>query len=278
MHIDAHQHFWHYNDRDYGWMGEACAPLKQDLLPEDLRPLLDANGFDGCVAVQARIILEENDYLLALADEHNWIKGVVGWVDFGAPPEDLERQLEQYTAHPKMVGIRVPIHDMPDVNYATSAAHVHGVSRLGAHGLTYDLLLKPPHIRPTIELVRRFPGQPFVVDHLAKPLIRDGEIKQWREHFRGLAAHENVCCKLSGMVTEAKWRQWSPADITPYLDTALEAFGPSRLMIGSDWPVCTLAADYGEVIRLVTDHIAALSPDERDQILGGTCARFYGLR
>lgn len=273
--IDAHQHFWKYNPTDYVWMTDAMDVLRRDFLPADLEPLLAATGFDGSVAVQARQMIEETDWLLGLADHHPFVLGVVGWVDFASP--ELEAQLERVGAHPKLKGVRELIHDMPDVDYATSDEHVAAIARLERFGLTYDLLLKPPHLRPATALVDLFPNQPFVVDHIAKPAIGSGQRQPWEQELRELARRPNVWCKLSGMVTECDWRSWRAEQIRPYLDIVLDAFGSDRVMIGSDWPVCTLAGAYGPVMAAVVDAVAALSAAERDAILGGNCARFYRL-
>jgi L-fuconolactonase len=275
MRIDSHQHFWRYNPTDYVWMSESMGCLRRDFLPADLQPHLHAIGFDGAIAVQARQMVRETEWLLELARTEPAILGVVGWVDFESA--ELDEQLERLAADPNLRGVRELIHDMPDVDYALSAAHVRGVSRLQSYGLTYDLLLKPPHIRPATSLVRQLPEQPFVIDHLAKPAIAAGELSPWREDIRLLAECDNVCCKLSGMATEAKWGQWHAAEFEPYLDVLLEAFGPSRLMIGSDWPVCTLSGTYEDVMQIVMHYVARLSSHEQRMILGESCARFYRL-
>jgi len=273
--IDAHQHFWRYNQTDYVWMTGDLRQLARDYGPDDLRPLLDESGIDATVAVQARQMLVENDFLLGLADAHPWVLGVVGWVDFAA--SDVAAQIERYAAHPRFRGVRELIHDMPDDDYATSRDHLDGVGLLERFGLTYDLLLRPQHIPAATRLVDRLPNQRFVVDHIAKPPIASGELEPWASGIAGLAERPNVWCKLSGMVTEADWNSWRPADLRPYLDVCLEAFGPERLMLGSDWPVCTCAADYGSVAAVVTGYVSALSPAEQDAVLGATCVRFYSL-
>ncbi len=275
VNIDSHQHFWVYNDRDYVWMTQPFGTLRRDFLPADLKPPLNAIDFDGTIAVQARQMTVETEWLLALADENEFIRGVVGWVDFAS--EQLDAQLEHFAAHPKLVGVRELIHDMPDVQYALSDVHVHAIIKLARHGLTYDLLLKPQHIQPATALVRRFPEQKFVVDHIAKPSIVEGRMSPWREDLHALAECENVFCKLSGMVTEASWGQWTPDAFQPYLDAVIGAFGPGRCMIGSDWPVCTVSGAYEAVMHIVIDYITALSPDEQRAILGRTCAAFYGV-
>jgi L-fuconolactonase len=273
MRLDSHQHFWRYNPTDYIWMDDSMQVLRQDYLPEAIEPKLKSLQLDGTIAVQARQMLVETEWLLELAEQHDFIRGVVGWVDFAA--DDLDEQLERFAAHKSLKGVRELIHDMQDVDYATSDAHMSGISKLSQYDLTYDLLLKPPHIRPALELVRRFPDQPFVVDHIAKPDIAAGMQSPWEEDIKALARCENVCCKLSGMVTEAAWGEWKPANFRPYLDIILNAFGANRLMIGSDWPVCELSGPYAKVMEIVIDFTENLSSDEQDEILGGTCARFY---
>jgi L-fuconolactonase len=275
MRIDAHQHFWQYDAGQFVWMTDALAALRQDFLPAQLAPLLESSGVAGTVAVQARQSLEETDWLLALADRYAFIRGVVGWVDLCAA--DVAEQLERCARHPKLRGVRHLVHDEPDVEFMLGTAFRRGIRSLARHGLTYDLLLRPMHLPIALKLAREFPDQPMVVDHLAKPLIAQRRISPWREDIKELASCENVYCKLSGMVTEAEWRCWRPEDFTPYLDVVLEAFGPRRLMIGSDWPVCTLSADYGSVLSIVTQYALQLSPAEQSEIEGGSCARFYSL-
>jgi len=273
MRIDAHQHFWHYDPTHHVWMTEAMAALRRDYLPDELSPLLRATGFDGTIAVQARQLLQETEWLLALAERHPWVQGVVGWVDLCSA--ELPAQLERLAPHPKLVGVRHVVHDEPDDRFMLRPDFRRGIGRLREFGLTYDLLLFPRHLEVAVTLVDEFPEQPFVLDHLAKPAIRDGLLSPWKQDLERLAERPNVFCKLSGMVTEARWNEWKPGDFRPYLDVVVEEFGPERLMIGSDWPVCTLAADYRSALGLVLDYVAALSADARAGILGGNCARFY---
>ena len=276
MHLDSHQHFWHYDPAHHVWMTDAMAALRRDYLPDELAPLLQEAGFDGTIAVQARQMLEETEWLLELADRHHWIKGVVGWVDLCSA--ELGAQLERFAPRPKLVGVRHVVHDEPDDGFMLRPDFRRGIARLAEFELAYDLLLFPRHLKPAVTLVDEFEDQLFVLDHIAKPAIRDGLMSPWREDLERLAERPNVFCKLSGMVTEAKWGEWRPANFRPYLDVVLEAFGPERLMIGSDWPVCTLSADYRSTMGLVLDYVNALSPDARDGILGDNCARFYGIR
>lgn len=275
MKIDAHQHFWYYNAEEYGWIGEEMAALKRNFLPEDLAPLLRTVEMDGSVVVQARQTLEETEWLLQLADQYPFIKGVVGWVDLRSPR--VEEQLERLVGHPKFKGVRHIVHDEPDDHFMLRAEFIRGLRALGRFDLTYDILIFPRHLPVAYEIVRMFPDQPFVVDHIAKPFIKRGVIAPWDAELRRLADFPHVTCKVSGMVTEADWQGWQPADFKPYLDVVLEAFGPDRLMIGSDWPVCTVAATYEQVIGIVADYIAALSPTEQAAVWGETAARFYGL-
>jgi L-fuconolactonase len=275
MRLDSHQHFWSYNRADYVWMTDEMELLRRDYLPQTLQPRLARIGFDGTIAVQARQMLAETDWLLDLSDRYAFIRGVVGWVDFQS--DTLEKELEHYARYPKFKGVRELIHDMADINYATSDVHVSAVSKLGRLGLTYDLLLKPPHMRPASRLVQRFPNQPFVIDHIAKPQIATGGWSHWEADIRALAKFDNVYCKLSGMVTEAEWCKWEPSNFHPYLDVVLNAFGADRLMIGSDWPVCILSGSYEDVMGIVIDYTETLSAQERERILGVTCAQFYDV-
>jgi len=273
--IDAHQHFWRYRPEEYPWITDKLAAIRRDYMPSDLRPLLEAAGFQGCVAVQARPTLEETRWLLRLAEEHSFIQGVVGWVDLTA--DDVRGQLEPFARHPRLKGIRHLLQDEPDDAYMLRPDFRRGLRILGEFGLTYDLLVFPRHLPYAVRLVQELDEQPFVVDHLAKPPIKAKEISPWREEIRRLAHFDNVYCKLSGMVTEADWSAWRPEDFTPYLDVVLEAFGPKRLMIGSDWPVCTLAGEYEPVMAIVIDYISRLSQDEQEAILGENAVRFYKL-
>jgi L-fuconolactonase len=275
MRLDAHQHFWRYHPTEYPWMTDRMGILKHDFLPQDLEPLLAGIGFDGCVAVQARQNLEETRWLLELAEKHTFIKGVVGWVDLRS--DRLSAQLERFASHPKLVGVRHIVHDEADDNFMLGVDFRCGIAQLLDFNLTYDLLLFPKHLPVAVQLVKEFPDQLFVLDHIAKPNIAEGLIDPWRDNLRILADSPNVFCKLSGMVTEAQWNQWRPADFHRYLDIVLEAFGPGRLMIGSDWPVCTLSGQYDEVMKIVTEYVQKLTLTEQAAILGENCARVYQI-
>lgn len=275
MKIDSHQHFWAYSPEEYPWIGPGMERLARTYLPGDLEPLLAAAGLDGCVAVQARQTVEETRWLLELADRHPIIRGVVGWVDLRAA--DVADQLRRFAEHPRFVGVRHVVQDEPDTRFVLGDEFRRGLRAVHDFGLTYDLLLYPPQLPAAVELARLTPEQPYVLDHLAKPAIKEQRIDPWRADLTALAAQENVCCKLSGMVTEAARGGWQRADFRPYLEIVLDAFGAERLMIGSDWPVCLLAADYADTLGIVTDFIASLSVGEQAAIMGRTAARFYGL-
>jgi L-fuconolactonase len=275
MRIDAHQHFWRYHRDEYPWMSPAMEALRRDFLPGDLGPELEAAGFDGTIAVQARQTLEETRWLLELADGHPFVRGVVGWVDLRSP--DVDAQLARFAAHPKLVGVRHVVHDEPDDGFMARPDFRRGIARLRGHGLAYDLLVFPKHLPLAARLAEEFPDQAFVLDHVAKPLVREGRLSPWDEDLRRLAAFPNVSGKLSGLVTEARWGSWKAEDFRPYLDVVLAAFGPERLMIGSDWPVCTLSGAYGATMAIVVDYAGRLAPGERDAVLGGNALRLYGV-
>lgn len=275
MRIDSHQHFWHYNPDQHVWMSDAMGVLRRDYLPAELAPLLKAVHFDGTIAVQARQMLEETEWLLKLAEENAFIRGVVGWVDLRSP--NLREQLRKYAAHPKLLGVRHVVHDEPDDNFMLLPEFRRGIAMLREFDLTYDLLLFPRHLPVAVKLVEEFPEQPFVLDHIAKPDIRQKRISPWKEDIQSLARLPNVFCKLSGMVTEAAWKHWREEDFRCYLDIVLEAFGMDRVMIGSDWPVSTLSGEYAAVMGIVTDYAEQFSAEVREAILGGNCARLYGI-
>ena len=272
--IDSHQHFWRYDPAEYGWIDEAMQSLRRDFMPGDVKPEMDAVGFDGCVAVQARQSVEESRWLLSLADTSDFIVGVVGWVDLQSP--SVADDLTQLAEHPKLVGIRHIAQSEPD-DFFSRPAFRRGLASLERFGLAYDVLIYPRQLDEAIRLVRDFPAQRFVLDHLAKPPIGIGDIDEWAKALRRLAAYPNVCAKLSGLVTEADWEHWTSAQLRPYLDVAFESFGADRLMIGSDWPVCTLAADYRRTMRVVIDSLSDCSVEERDAVLGGTALNTWTL-
>lgn len=276
MHIDAHQHFWVYDPREYDWIDESMAALRRDFLPAELRPELQQSGFQGCVAVQARQTIEETRWLLELAAASPFILGVVGWVDLQSP--QIRSQLETVAGNPKLVGVRHVVQGEPDDRFLLSAGFLRGVSILEEFDLAYDILIYSKHLPVAAEFVQRFPRQRFVLDHMAKPPVKSGSLHPWTEDIRKLAAFPNVFCKLSGLVTEADWSHWKPEHMARYLDVAFEAFGSQRLMIGSDWPVCTVAASYGRTMGLVKDYLGRLSTEAREAVLGGNAQRFWRLK
>ncbi|WP_315372577.1 amidohydrolase family protein [Paenibacillus xylanexedens] len=275
MKLDAHQHFWEYNVAEYGWIGEEMKAIRQSFLPEDLEPLLVQSGLDGCIAVQARQSLTETEWLLQLADRHECIKGVVGWVDLCS--DEVRNQLELFASNPYLKGVRHVIQDEPDLKYVLREDFQRGISLLKEYGLAYDLLVSKEQLPYAVELVKTFPEQRFVLDHLAKPDIKSGILSPWKEALESLAAQPNAYCKLSGMVTEADWANWTPSDFTAYLNIAIEAFGAQRLMFGSDWPVSNVSAPYSEVFGLIISHINGLPILDQQMILGGTSAAFYQI-
>jgi len=275
MRVDAHQHFWIYNDRDYGWMADDAAAIRRDFLPQDFVAASAASGIMRSVAVQARQTLAETEWLLSLAESSPIIGGVVGWVDLRSG--SVEGDLERLAANERLKGVRHVVHDEPDDDFILGNAFRRGIGLLGRFSLTYDILIFSRQLEPTARFVRLFPEQLFVVDHIGKPAIRDGEFERWRKALAPVAAAPNVFCKLSGMVTEAASHRWTADTFRPYIDTVIELFGPERVMFGSDWPVCTLESDYAHVCRIVGDAIAALSASEQEAILGGTAERFYRL-
>jgi L-fuconolactonase len=276
MKIDTHQHFWRYRPEEYPWIGRGMERLAQDRLPADVKPLMAEMGIGGSVAVQARQVLEETDALLQMAEENDFIRGVVGWVDLRNPR--VEEQLDRYKDHPKMVGVRHVVQDEPDERFVLRNEFLRGIAYLERYNLIYEILVFPHQLPASIEMVKQFPNQPFILDHIAKPYIRDGRISPWDRDVRSLAAFANVSCKISGMVTEAKWQDWKPRDFDPYLEVVLEAFGPDRLTIGSDWPVCTVAGAYRSVMALAAEFIGRLSTDEQKAIWEDNPARIYGLK
>jgi L-fuconolactonase len=275
MRIDSHQHFWKYNPAHQVWMTDEMAVLRRDYLPDELKPLLQAMQFNGTISVQARQMIQETEWLLQLSDQNAFIQGVVGWVDLRSP--ELRGQLEKYSKHPKLVGVRHVVHDEPDDCFMLLPEFRRGIAQLREFHLTYDLLLFPKHLSVAVQLVTEFPSQTFVLDHIAKPGIREGLVSPWREDLKRLAEFPNVFCKLSGLVTEAKWQQWRPEDFHRYLDLVIAAFGTERVMIGSDWPVCTLSGDYVSTMCVVAEYVQQFSAKVGDDILGNNCARFYHL-
>jgi L-fuconolactonase len=274
LQVDTHQHFWNYDPAEYAWIDDRMTPLRRDFLPLDARREMDAIGAIACIAVQVRQTLDETAWLLELADEFPFIAGVIGWVDLQAP--DVDAQLARVAAHSRLVGIRHIVQAEPD-GFLERPAFLRGIARLEPFDLTYDILVYARQMPAAVAFARAFPRQRFVLDHLGKPDVRAQEYQSWRAQLNQLAALPNVHCKLSGLVTEADWGSWKPEQLRPYLDAALDAFGPDRLMIGSDWPVCTLAGTYKDVIGVTLDAIGEYSVTEQARMLGGTARELWNL-
>ena len=275
MTIDSHQHFWKYNPVKHSWINEQMSVIRRDYLPSDLKPVYAKNGVDGCVAVQADQTLAETDFLLELAHNNAFIKGVVGWVDLRSP--DVDQDLEKYAKDRNLKGYRHIVQEEADHNFLLRPDFLRGISKLEQYGAVYDILIYPHQLGATLEFVKKFPNQKFVIDHIAKPYIKDGFYDGWAAMMKEVAKHENVYCKISGMITEADFKSWTPEQIHPYLLLTLEAFGPERCMYGSDWPVCLVAGTYTQVKELTTNFISSLSTAEQAAIMGLNAVEFYNL-
>lgn len=274
--LDAHQHFWNYNAVRDAWITEDMAAIRRDFTPEDLFRVLRENGVAGSVAVQADPSENETAFLVDIADRHDFVKGVVGWVDLADAGAGRRLAFYHRTA-PCVKGFRHIVQGEAD-DFLDGTQFSEGVARLAAYDYSYDILIYPRQLPAALRFVDRFPGQRFVIDHLAKPDIRSGVREPWEKLIREMAAHPGVYCKLSGMVTEADWRHWKPEDLTPYLDVIFDAFGPDRLMFGSDWPVCLVAATYEQVIGTVAGYAKAFGGEAHAAVMGGNAARFYRLK
>ncbi len=274
MRIDAHQHYWHYSPAGYKWIGHPA--LMHDFLPEDLIPLLAESAFDGTVAVQARSTLQETQWLLDLAKQYTFIKGVVGWLDLCDP--GIAEPLTSWSSNPLFCGVRTGIRVNPDDAQQVHKDFIKGMALLGEFNTTFDILISPAQLLLAGNLVEQFPSQVFVLDHIANPPIKEHRVDPWEANIRHLASFPNVYCKVSGMVTRADHEHWQVDDFRPYLDIVFEAFGPDRLMIGSDWPVCTQAATYQQTMNIVVEAVSSLTQAEQDAVLGGTAVRAYNIQ
>ena len=275
LRIDSHQHFWKYDPVRYDWIDDSMSVIQKDFLPYDLAPILKANNFDGCISVQSYQSEQENDFQLANADRHSFIKGVVGWVDLRSP--QIEGCLNYYQQFKKLKGFRHVLQGEPQRDFMLRPAFLNGISLLKKYGYTYDILILPDQLKYTAEFVAQFPDQRFVIDHIAKPNIKQKELKEWEKGIKAIAAFDNVYCKVSGMVTEADWENWQPADFNNYLEVVTNSFGTGRLMYGSDWPVCNVAADYGQVVNIVKDYFSTFSQTEQQAFFGGNAIGFYNI-
>ena len=274
MVIDAHQHFWLFDEARDSWITPEMAAIRKNFLPADLEPVLKANRVNGCVAVQASSSRSETDFLLQLAEANDFVKGVVGWVDLQA--DDLYAQLERYSQFEKLRGFRHVVQG-EEAGFMLQPAFIKGVGQLVAFDFTYDILIRQDQLKEAFQFAVKLPNVHFVLDHIAKPLIKNGEIQPWATDIRNLAELSNVSCKVSGMVTEADWRNWEKADFRPYLDVVFEAFGTERLLYGSDWPVCLVAAEYEGAKGILTDYLSMFSDSELQRVMGKNAVEFYSL-
>lgn len=278
MKIDAHQHFWDLSkpEFDYSWTDtDTNRPLNKSYLPETLKPHLEKCGVDKCVFVQTQHNLKENDWAIGLAEENNWIAGIVGWVDLAS--EDCEAQLCRFKDHPKFVGIRHVTQDEPNDDFIIQSEVVRGLKALEKHGVPFDLLFYVKHLRHAKTLAKMLPNLPMVINHLAKPNIKARQLDAWKKDLKAASKFPNIYCKLSGLITEADWQNWKPENLKPYVEVALESFGPARCMYGSDWPVCKLAGSYTQVHDTLAELIEGLTDNEQASIWSGTAIKFYGL-
>ncbi len=275
MRIDSHQHFWKYNHIKHSWIDDNMTELRKDFLPEYLHPLLQKHQFEGCVTIQCETTTEEIHSMLDYASENIFIKGIVGWIDLTS--DDVEKELEYFSNFSLLKGFRYVVQSEPDERFLLRKDFCRGIAELGKYNSTYDILIYPQQLPAAIEFVRLFPNQKFVLNHLAKPSIRNKEIEPWKRHIKELGKAQNVWCKLSGMVTEAEWNKWHQEDFIPYIDTVFEAFGAKRIMYGSDWPVCLLAASYDDVYHISQEYISKLSTEEQMDFYGRNAKTFYNL-
>lgn len=274
MRIDAHHHFWRYTEEDFGWISDEMSVIRRDFLPEDLMGPVKEAGMDGVVTVQARTSMEETAWLLDLWGKHEVMKGVVGWLPLRSV--DVDRHVEEWADHPGLVGVREVLQGMPE-GAMDDPAFNHGLSRLHSAGLSYDLLIVESQLAEAIRLVDRHSEQVFVLDHIAKPHIRKGIMEPWASRLRKLAKRPQVFCKLSGLVTEAEFTHWNPDQLRPYVEVVVDAFGPERVLAGSDWPVCLCGCRYTRWFELIDSWISELSTDEQAAIRGGNAVRIYNL-
>lgn len=274
--VDSHQHFWQVGLFDYPWMSEDSGVLYRDYLPTELESKLKANGVDQTVLVQASNTIAESRWLLSLADEYSFIAGVVGWVDLASP--HVEEQLIELSAHAKFKGVRHLVENEPADDWILQSEVINGLHTLAAFGLTYDLLVKARHLKHVGKLAEACPQNRFVIDHLAKPPIESGDVKEWASELKPLADYPNIFCKLSGLVTEANHKTWCDENLRPYVEAALELFTPSRLMFGSDHPVCLLAASYEQVLNSFQTLLGGLTEEELEKIFRTNAIEFYKLQ
>jgi L-fuconolactonase len=273
--IDSHHHFWNFTEADYGWIPPEWSTIRRDFLPDDLQKEIATAGVDGVISVQARQSILETDWLLGFAAQHAFIRGVVGWLPLSDPT--IETHLDHYAANPKLRSLRHVLQGEADDAYMLREDFNRGISSLTRRGLAYDILILERHLPNTIAFVDHHPSQVFVLDHIAKPRIATGELEPWAKNIRELARRPNVACKLSGMVTEADVATWTPAELQPFFDVVIDAFGPARLLFGTDWPVCLAGVGYSRWKQIVEQALSTLSEQERAAVLGENAIRLYRL-
>lgn len=273
--IDAHQHFWKFDQVRDSWITNERAVIQRDFFPHDLQPVLRENGFDGSVVVQSDQSEKENVFQLDNATNNEFIKGVVGWIDLQAG--DVEERLAHYSEFEKMKGFRHVLQGEANRSLMLHGKFMNGISKLAKYNFTYDILIFHDQLKYIPQFVSSFHNQKFVIDHIAKPLIKEGKTGEWKKEIQAVAEYDNVWCKISGLVTEADWKAWKPENFTPYLDVVTEAFGTKRIMFGSDWPVCLVAASYNQILTIVEDYFSNFSYDEKNAFFGGNASDFYNL-
>ena len=276
MIIDSHQHFWQYEKEKHAWIDDGMAVIRRDFLPEDLEPIYKNFDVAGCIAVQADQNVKENDFLLDQAKNHDFIKGIIGWVDLRS--DGLNEDLEYYASYPLMKGYRHVVQAESDPLFLLRKEFLRGIGELQKRGLIYEILVVPHQLPVVLEFVKQFPNITFVLDHIAKPYIKDGYFSSWSLLIKELGTIQNVCCKVSGLITEADYQAWTQQEIIPYFDVVLESFGPRRILYGSDWPVCLVAGNYGKVLQLAKEFSKKLSNDEQQLFFYKNAQRIYDLK
>ncbi|PKA96540.1 L-fuconolactonase [Flavobacteriaceae bacterium MAR_2009_75] len=276
MKIDSHQHFWVYDTEKHAWIDDSMAQIRRDFLPADLKPIYETHNIDGCVAVQADQSLEETDFLINLAGANDLVKGVVGWVDLKS--KKIAADLDRYSHQKILKGWRHIVQGEKDHNFLLRPDFLNGISLLKNYDYTYDILVFPHQLGAVLEFVKKFPNQKFVIDHMAKPYVKDGFFDGWAVLMKEIGKHENVFCKLSGMITEADYSTWTVEQLKPYINVVMQAFGSSRVMFGSDWPVCMVAGTYTHVLKIITDYISTFNAEEQNRIMGGNAIEFYNIK
>jgi len=272
--IDAHQHFWKYDPVIYDWITEEMSVIRKDFLPNDLAEVLKADKIDACISVQANQTEAETEWLIQMADENDFIAAVVGWVDLR--DEFIEERLRYFKHYTKLKGFRHVLQG-EEPSFMLQKDFLHGISKLNQYGFTYDILIFPHHLEAALQLVQKFPDQRFVIDHIAKPSIKDGKIDEWKAGIEKISKQQNVYCKLSGIVTEADWKNWTKESLTPYIDFVVNCFGTDRIMFGSDWPVCLVASSYTNWLNVIKEYFASYTKEEQEKIFSKNAIRFYNL-